>query len=224
MIARRENLAVVQRRVEPADSLDYFPTPPWATRALCVHVLPAAWPWPDVHQGEAFDPCCGEGHMAVALAEYFDHVAANDIHAYGFGTVGDFLDADDDPTGWVIMNPPFNRAEAFFDKAIRIAERGVAMLVRTAFLEGQGRYAALYSRRPPQIVAQFVERVPMHKGHWEPDGTTATAYCWLVWLRHPPHNWRHTRMMWIPPSRKALTRKDDALRFGAAAPVPLLEA
>ena len=26
--------AVMQRRIEPHDSLDFFPTPPWATRAL----------------------------------------------------------------------------------------------------------------------------------------------------------------------------------------------
>lgn len=27
--------AVMQQRSEPRDSLDDFPTPPWATRALC---------------------------------------------------------------------------------------------------------------------------------------------------------------------------------------------
>jgi len=27
--------AVMAQRVEPHDSLDFFPTPPWATRALC---------------------------------------------------------------------------------------------------------------------------------------------------------------------------------------------
>lgn len=34
MTANRST-AVMQRRVEPLDSLDDFPTPPWATRALC---------------------------------------------------------------------------------------------------------------------------------------------------------------------------------------------
>src|SRR5690606_27106177 len=32
--------AIAARRLEPADSLDYFPTPPWATRALIEVVLP----------------------------------------------------------------------------------------------------------------------------------------------------------------------------------------
>lgn len=220
----RQNLAVVARRVEPAASLDFFPTPPWGTRAFCEHVLPAVWPWPDLHRGEAIEPACGEGHMAVALAEYFDRVTASDIHPYGYGLVEDFLHgyatyrAD-----WVITNPPFNKAEAFVLHGLAVATRGVAMLVRTAFLEGQGRFAKLFSRRPPQLVAQFVERLPMHKGRWEPDGKTATAYCWIVWLKHPPHDWGGTRFFWIPPCRKALTRKDDAVRFNAAAPVPLLE-
>jgi hypothetical protein len=33
--------AVMAQRREPPDALDYFPTPPWATRALFEHVLPA---------------------------------------------------------------------------------------------------------------------------------------------------------------------------------------
>lgn len=221
--ARRTSTAVMQRRYEPADSLDYFPTPPWATRAFCAHVMPQIWPWPDAFACEAIDPACGEGHMAVALAEYFDRTAASDIHAYGFGRVVDFFDFDDTPTDWIITNPPFNRGAEFVLQALKIARRGVAMLVRTAFLEGDGRHQGLFARRPPQLVAQYIERVPMHRGRWVINGTSATSYCWVVWLAHPPHDWLHTRFMWIPKSRKALTRPDDAMRFNAAAAVPLLE-
>ena len=31
--------AVMNQRREARDSLDDFPTPPWATRALCEHVI-----------------------------------------------------------------------------------------------------------------------------------------------------------------------------------------
>ena len=31
--------AVMASRVDPLDALDFYPTPPWATRALCEHVL-----------------------------------------------------------------------------------------------------------------------------------------------------------------------------------------
>jgi hypothetical protein len=30
--------SVMARRVEPPDSLDFFPAPPWATRALCEYL------------------------------------------------------------------------------------------------------------------------------------------------------------------------------------------
>jgi hypothetical protein len=33
--------AIMAARQEPADSLDFFPTPPFATRALVEHALPA---------------------------------------------------------------------------------------------------------------------------------------------------------------------------------------
>ena len=122
-----------------------------------------------------------------------------------------------------MTNPPFNCAVDFVERALQLAERGVAMLVRTQFLEGDGRYKRLFSRRPPQVVAQFVERVPMHRGRWVVDGSTATAYCWLVWLRTLPHDWRHTRAIWIPPSRKALAKHDDWLRFAGCMDIPGLQ-
>ena len=232
MVTKHTSTAVMARRGEPAHSLDYFPTPPWATRALCEHVLPVAWPWGGVFAGGCLDPACGEGHMAVALGEYFERVEASDVFPYGFGAVRDFLAPDTldlqrappaERIGWVVTNPPFNKAEAFIARALAIATRGVAMLLRVQFLEAEGRWKRLFSVRPPQVVAQFVERVPMHRGRWDPSGSTATAYCWLVWLTGPLAPRLGTQLIWIPPSRAALTRRDDALRFNAAAAVPLLE-
>jgi hypothetical protein len=59
--------AVMAQRREPPDALDYFPTPPWATRALFRHVLPAL----GVDSiGRAWEPACGEGHMASVIVEF----------------------------------------------------------------------------------------------------------------------------------------------------------
>ena len=59
--------AVMARRREPPDALDYFPTPPWATRALFRHVLPAL----GIDAiGGVWEPACGEGHMAAVIAEF----------------------------------------------------------------------------------------------------------------------------------------------------------
>lgn len=79
------------------------------------------------------------------------------------------------------------------------------MIVRTSFLEGVGRYQNLFSTNPPSIVAQFSERVPMVKGRLTATGSTATSYCWLVWVKGATG----TKLVWIPPCRKALERDGD---------------
>jgi hypothetical protein len=58
-------------RIEPADSPDDFPTPPWATRALIGHVLDKA----ALTTMSCLEPACGAGHMAEVLKEHFRHVS-----------------------------------------------------------------------------------------------------------------------------------------------------
>lgn len=206
MTGQNRSSAVMQQRREPPDSLDYFPTPPWATRALLTHVIPYA-------DGVCWEPACGEGHMARPLAEHFPRVLASDIFDYGFGEVRDFLAGpgqllqEPDPAcDWIITNPPFKCGDDFILRALSVARRGVAMIVRTAFTEGVERYNRLWLPHPPYVVAQFVERVVILKGRLaQPDEGTATAYCWIVWDRladRAPYTW-------IPPCRKALERPED---------------
>lgn len=215
---RLASTAVMARRHEPADSLDYFPTPPWATRALCEHVLPAVDPEP--FAGTALDPACGEGHMALALADYFaiEDIFASDLFDYGFGLVADFLHPDYEPRpSWIITNPPFKHAEEFILKALKLARTGVAMLCRSQFQEGEGRYQRLFSRTPPAVIAQFCERVPMHQGRWVVNGSTASAYAWFVWTAEPTDC---TRFVWIPKSARLLSHHDDWLRFRGCMDIP----
>ncbi len=116
------------------------------------------------------------------------------------------IDAD-----WVITNPPFNKvAETFVLKAIEQARVGVAIFARLQWLETIGRYERLFRDHPPTQIAFFCERVPLHMGRWEPDGRTATAYIWLVWIKG-----RVPRApFWIPPcQREACARPDDVERF-----------
>lgn len=211
-------LAIAHNRLEPTDGLDFFPTPPWATRALIEHVFD--------HMGRrghcgwqvCWEPACGEGHMAEPLGEYFREVVASDVKDYGYGDhVVDFLqceqlarkyDAD-----WIITNPPFGKnTNKFILKAVELAGTGVAMLVRLQCLETVDRYEQIFSKTPPTKIAFFAERVPMHKGRWEPEGDTMTAYIWLVWIKGAEPQ----APFWIPPGcREALTKPDDAARFGA---------
>src|SRR5215204_3204573 len=59
--------AVMAQRVEPKDSADDFPTPPWATRALAEHVLDGKVA---LRSMSCLEPACGAGHMAKVLKEY----------------------------------------------------------------------------------------------------------------------------------------------------------
>ena len=158
--------------------------------------------------------------MARPLRSYFKQVIASDVHDYGDhqGCVSDFIYPEAWPASlarveadWIITNPPFRLAEQFLQVALRTARVGVAMLLRIAILEGVGRYEALFRRveTRPLIVAPFAERVPMFKGRLDASGSTATAYCWLVWQTDGGRTSIDTRMVWIPPCRKALERASD---------------
>lgn len=204
-MSQNTSSAVMQQRREPADSFDYFPTPLWATRALTMML--------DKHKlidGEVIviDPCCGQGHMTRPLREEFEHVHAYDIQDMGFGEVADYLWPDGDyVTDWTIANPPFRLAQQFILKALVNSRDGVAMFVRTSFLEGIRRHNELFSEHPPYIIFQFTERVPLFKGRVDPRGSSATSYCWIVWKNTIENT--STKFDWIPPCRKRLEREGD---------------
>lgn len=213
--------AVMAQKQRPAEDdlfgrLGYFPTPPWATRALTRHVLPLIRGTTDCSRLNVAEPAAGEGHMAEVLRESFGTVLASDIHDYGAGyEVRDFLTGEVPATDWVITNPPFHLAEEFADRALNHVVEGVALLVRSVWAEGGGRYERLFRDRPPTAIAQFCERVPMVLGRWDPNASTATGYAWFVWC----FGGEGTRFLWIPPGqRKGLTRDDDVARFVKAPP------
>jgi hypothetical protein len=227
-MSQNTSSAVMQQRTEAHDSLDDFPTPPWATRALFEHVIlpnTGLLGRHDLRRATAWEPCANRGHMALPLQEYFGRTYATDIHDYGMGyPQHDFLmpylpPHFDVAVDWIVTNPPFRLAEQIIQRGRDEALQGVAVLVRSAFLEGVDRYNTLFSISPPTLVAQFAERVIMHKGvlrdpnkeYWDERTqsmkrpSTATSYTWLVWCvgmpRKPP--------IWIPPCRRQLERAGD---------------
>lgn len=168
--------------------------------------------------------------MAEPLKEYFGEVFASDVYPHGYGEVGAFvaqggLDLGDRakrPAGridWMITNPPFSLAVEVVEEMLRIAFRGVAILVRTNWLESGERHA-LFCRHQPTYVGLFAERVPMVEFHWDPEASSATSYSWVVWesdqnakfppAQHPRHPEFITRV--IPPvCRDTLIRPQDLL-------------
>lgn len=218
---------MASRQPTDPDDLDFFPTPPWGARAggeLIRRLDPRA--------ARCWEPACGAGHMVHGLKDYFADIVATDIGAYDGNLIGDFLD-DDWRTwastwfsaDWIATNPPFNELESFVRKAWDLAPRGVAMLMRAAGLETVGRYSLLYRDCPLTVFAPFSERLPMAKGRWEPDGSTAAFYAWFIWLKPVLRPQRFMARIGddyfpatvpIPPGTEArLTHHDDARLFGA---------
>tara|TARA_Y100000385_G_C13010303_1_gene601341 strand:- start:282 stop:941 length:660 start_codon:yes stop_codon:yes gene_type:complete len=199
--------AVMAQRSEKIDSLDDFPTPPWATRAFLEYILNGK---NALSHQTCLEPACNRGYMSMVLEEYFMEVKKSDIFDYGCGDVKDFLlkSYKKDSFDWVITNPPFKAAENFIHESLKVARVGVAMLVRTVFLESLGRYQRLFSIHPPTYFAQYVERVPMVKGRLDKKASTATGYGWVVWLMDSKYS-SETLLKWIPPSRKIFEYTDD---------------
>jgi hypothetical protein len=219
------------RHVAPA-ALDYFPTQPWATRAICEFLQTLD---PALDAATCWEPACGEMHMARPLADYFGSVRASDVHPYGPDQeVCDFtltpLIADEIAcVDWVFTNPPFKLALAFIQAATAAARRGFVMVVRSAFTEGADRYRELWSVFPPAYELQFAERVVMLEGRLVQTGqvdpfaeipgtkaSTATSYIALVWLAGQ----FDTRKRWIGPCRQRLERPGDYPDYAAELPPP----
>src|ERR1700761_3485060 len=93
--------AVMAQRTEAKDSLDDFPTPPWATRALIEHVVGAGG---DLRRESCLEPACGAGRLGKVLTEYFGELPCFDIHYYKYAEVANCLTKPMaiDSVDWVI--------------------------------------------------------------------------------------------------------------------------
>ena len=193
----------------PHDSLDFFPTPPWATRALFYALRLNG---SEFDSRSVWEPCCGRGDMSRVLHDYFDEVYSSDIHDYGYGDVQDFLfNGIDYNPDCIVANPPFNLAQAFIFKALERANDMVAIFARSALAEGKGRYLSLFNPLPPALILQFTQRVSCVPGRLDPKASLPTAYSWYVWRKLPASQLvkPETQFAWIPPCRKNLERPGD---------------
>lgn len=173
------------------EELDYYATPTAEVRNI-LETLGY-----DFSGKTILEPCCGGGHMIAGIQEYLDN---NDQIATALiGT--DFKDREFRSTKWqlqygldflddnypidkadvIIMNPPYSTIEPFLIRALEIAQDKLIVLCRTQVLEGSGRYEKIFIDNPPTDVYQYVDRIQCWKGGVKPTGTSAQAYCWLVW-------------------------------------------
>lgn len=203
--------------------LDIFPTPPWGTRSLFHYVLPALGL--DMPRSAA-DPAAGLGHMSEIMREYVPEVYATDIYDYRrFGAKLDhlvsFVQEGEYPfdVDWIITNPPFGDSARFLYRAFEVAKVGVAVLVRLNWLESEGRYDEIWSRTVPTGYAWFTGRLPMCIGGYDPEGSTATAYAWFVWVKDSSGHFGFRPPLFAPSfpipyeAERVLTRPEIDLEF-----------
>ena len=265
----KNSAALMASRKLGPDSLDFFPTHPWAARALCEYALPLALQMSGVghvsslKEQRCLEPACGAGDLVRGLEGYFADIETSDIHDWpatlreegvldcrehgaadcppgcrwakkqGWshipasvkaaaprrfvgdfrpGRVADFVSpsARFDEVDWVITNPPFNAWMDFATAALETARVGVALFLRLQWMETDERYYFCHNY-PPALLATFAQRVPLAERRLQPDQATATAYCWVVWLRDPKElqNPDVTPWLRIGPVRDRLIRPGD---------------
>ena len=136
------------------------------------------------------EPCVGGGHMANGILNYLSDDVNNvkligtDIRNRGYendtwelycGPEYDFVSEDYpyDDVDWIIMNPPYSVIEPFTIRALEIAKKGIIMLGRLQFLEGEGRFENILKFNPPTDVYIYVDRIQCWKDGLKPEGSSA---------------------------------------------------
>lgn len=156
---------------------DYYATDPKATAALLSveTFAPVIW-----------EPCAGEKHITHVLEAAGYSVINSDIYnrgGYDDLFILDFMEAEANPYGDIITNPPYSMAAEFVRHALEISPEGVkvAMLLKLTFLEGQKR-RELFKDYPLKKLYVFSKRIGCAKnGNFETLKSSAVAYGWFIW-------------------------------------------
>lgn len=179
------------KRRADLDGPDFFPTPPWATRALVAN---------EPFEGTVWECACGDGAMAREMEAAGLNVRATDLYARGHGEPGvDFLKATRHVDN-IVTNPPYNVAEAFVAQGLKLSRKKLALLLRLAFLEGANRAETIFLKRPPSRVWVFSERITFYMKDAERGGSGTTAYAWFVWDKDAAPG---TELRWFKPGYKS---------------------
>lgn len=179
------------------EALDYYATPPKeVTNILETMGLKIS------DKDLVLEPCCGGGHMVEGIYQYNKgaNIIATDIMdrknpfltrdavgntiMYHYGTKYDFL-SDEYPIkecDYVIMNPPFSVIIPFVQHSLEVAQRGVLMLGRLKFVEGQKRFNQIFKDNPPTKIWAYVDRIACYKnGDFSEKPSSIEAYAWFYW-------------------------------------------
>lgn len=142
----------------------------------------------ETFEGPIWDPACGGGNIPKTCATRGYASYGTDIAYRGFGPTQsvDFLSTlCRDNVGSIICNPPFRPSVDFVLRGLECATDKVAILQRTAWLEGDDRWKRLFSLNRLMRVHQFRDRISIPPGG-RPDITASGGsipFAWFVFSR-----------------------------------------
>jgi hypothetical protein len=182
------------KRIADVDGPDFYPTPPWATRALIDN---------ERFSGDIWECACGDGAMSRVLEETGNAVRSSDLFDRGFGEVSVDFRYSSFTSVNIVTNPPFNASEEFVHSGLKKAQKKFALLLRLAFLEGAGRQKTIFHKSPPSRVWVFSERITFYPKDAVQKGSGTTAYAWFVWDRD---HVGPSELKWLPTGYKGNSR------------------
>lgn len=142
------------------------------------------------------EPAAGGGPMLQGIKNYLADninnatIIATDIQDRGCndietGAAFDFLSDEypyKDNIDYIIMNPPYSIIEPFVMRSLGIANKGILMLGRLQFLEGEKRFENILAEYPPTDIYVYVDRIACFKnGDINQKMSSAQAYAWFYW-------------------------------------------
>lgn len=192
------------------EALDYYSTPTEEVTNI-LNILNI-----DFNDKTILEPCAGGGHMLKAIQDYVSDsagVIATDIQkrtlldpnlSIETGKEFDFLSDNYpyiDDIDYIIMNPPYAVIEPFVMKSLSIANKGIIMLGRLQFLEGEARYNNIFKLCPPTDVYVYVDRIACFRnGDLSIKPDSVQAYAWFIWNLEEENP--ETKIHWIRRSNK----------------------
>lgn len=144
--------------------------------------------------GSILEPAAGQGHISKTLKDYYPYseIISTDLiqreERFGIPIQGgvDFLTYDfGRKFDNVITNPPFNLAQEFIEKALKVSNDKVIMFAKIQLLEGSKR-REMFDNTPLKYIYVHTKRVnPLRNGEEldEKGKPWASTMCfaWFVW-------------------------------------------
>lgn len=164
---------------------DFYATSPEAI----THLIESGAEIPQV----IYEPACGNGCLSEILkVKYGRKVYSHDIIDRGYGEgVKDFFQTKELPNdcNCILTNPPYSLATEFIIHAINLLEEGglCIMFLKTTFLEGKKRHEKLFSKCPPKVIYQFIQRIQCAKDaqftKMKEGGGSAVSHAWFIFQK-----------------------------------------